>query len=43
MSGYRLHELHLYNWGAFAGRHQASIDAANTATVIELIREAVTS
>jgi len=30
-SGYRLQELHLYNWGAFAGRHQAHIDAANTA------------
>ena len=29
--GYRLQTLHLYNWGAFAGRHQASIDAANTA------------
>ena len=33
MTGYRLHELHLYNWGAFAGRHQASVDAANTAIV----------
>ena len=33
MSGYHLHELHLYNWGAFAGRHQASVDAANTAIV----------
>lgn len=32
-SGYQLHELHLYNWGAFAGRHQASIDAANTAII----------
>ena len=31
--GFRLHELHLYNWGAFAGRHQASIDAANTAII----------
>jgi len=31
--GYRLHELHLYNWGAFAGRHQAHIDAANTAII----------
>ena len=30
---YHLHELHLYNWGAFAGRHQASIDAANTAII----------
>ena len=33
MNGYRLHELHLYNWGAFAGRHLASIDAANTAII----------
>lgn len=33
MTGYRLHELHLYNWGAFAGRHQAAIDAANTAII----------
>ena len=32
-SGYRLQELHLYNWGAFAGRHQAHIDAANTAII----------
>ncbi len=32
-SGYRLQELHLYNWGAFAGRHQAYIDAANTAII----------
>ena len=31
--GYRLQELHLYNWGAFAGRHQADIDAANTAII----------
>ena len=31
--GYRLQTLHLYNWGAFAGRHQASIDAANTAII----------
>lgn len=31
--GYRLQELHLYNWGAFAGRHQAHIDAANTAII----------
>ena len=31
--GYRLQELHLYNWGAFAGRHQAPIDAANTAII----------
>lgn len=32
-NGYHLHELHLYNWGAFAGRHQASIDVANTAVI----------
>ena len=32
-AGYHLHELHLYNWGAFEGRHQASIDAANTAII----------
>lgn len=31
--GYRLHELHLYNWGAFAGRHLAHVDAANTAII----------
>ena len=31
--GYHLQTLHLYNWGAFAGRHQASIDAANTAII----------
>lgn len=31
--GYRLQTLHLYNWGAFAGRHQAHIDAANTAII----------
>ena len=31
--GYRLQELDLYNWGAFAGRHQAHIDAANTAVI----------
>ncbi len=31
--GYRLQELHLYNWGAFAGRHQAPIDGANTAII----------
>ena len=33
MNGYRLHELHLYNWGAFAGRHQAHIDAGDTAVI----------
>lgn len=32
-TGYHLQTLHLYNWGAFAGRHQASIDAANTAII----------
>ncbi|MFT4243360.1 MAG: ATP-binding protein [Acidovorax sp.] len=32
-TGYRLQELHLYNWGAFAGRHQATIDADNTAVI----------
>lgn len=31
--GYHLQALHLYNWGAFAGRHQASIDADNTAII----------
>jgi uncharacterized protein YPO0396 len=31
--GYRLQELHLYNWGSFAGRHLAHIDAANTAII----------
>lgn len=31
--GYRLAELHLYNWGAFAGRHQVTIDAGNTAII----------
>ena len=31
--GYHLQALHLYHWGAFAGRHQASIDAANTAII----------
>ena len=32
-SGYHLQALHLYNWGAFSGRHQASFDAANTAII----------
>lgn len=32
-SGYRLQELHLYNWGAFAGRHVAHMDADNTAII----------
>ncbi len=31
--GYRLAELHLYNWGAFAGRHQVSVDVGNTAII----------
>ena len=31
--GYHLQELHLYNWGAFAGRHQASLDSGNTAII----------
>lgn len=30
---YILHELHLYNWGAFAGRHQVGIDAGNSAII----------
>ncbi|WP_053843662.1 ATP-binding protein [Paracidovorax avenae] len=30
---YQLQTLHLYNWGAFGGRHQAGIDAANTAVI----------
>jgi len=33
LHGYRLAELHLYNWGAFAGRHQVSVDAGNTAII----------
>ena len=32
-TGYHLQTLHLYNWGAFGGRHQASIDVANTAII----------
>ncbi|MGB3449414.1 MAG: ATP-binding protein [Giesbergeria sp.] len=28
-----LQELHLYNWGAFAGRHQVAIDPGNTAII----------
>ena len=28
---YRLHALHLYNWGAFSGRHRAEFDVGNTA------------
>lgn len=30
---FHLSELHLYNWGAFAGRHQALLDADNTAII----------
>lgn len=30
-ASYRLLSLHLYNWGAFAGRHRAEFDAGNTA------------
>ena len=33
LPGYRLAELHLYNWGAFAGRHQVSVDVGNTAII----------
>lgn len=32
-ASYTLHEMHLYNWGAFGGRHQAGIDTANTAII----------
>ena len=32
-SSYILQELHLYNWGAFAGRHQVGIDAGNSAII----------
>lgn len=32
-TGYRLQTVHLYNWGAFAGRHQAHIDAGNSAII----------
>ncbi len=28
-----LQELHLYNWGAFAGRHQVTIDPGNSAII----------
>ncbi len=28
-----LQELHLYNWGAFAGRHQVAIDPGNSAII----------
>ncbi|MBQ0132592.1 MAG: AAA family ATPase, partial [Comamonas sp.] len=30
---YILQALHLYNWGPFAGRHQADIDPANSAII----------
>ena len=30
-SSYRLHALHLYNWGAFSGRHRAEFNVGNTA------------
>ncbi|NUN61170.1 MAG: AAA family ATPase [Burkholderiaceae bacterium] len=32
-SSFILHELHLYNWGAFAGRHQIGIDPGNSAII----------
>ncbi|MFI8615709.1 ATP-binding protein [Acidovorax sp. NPDC077693] len=32
-SSYILQELHLYNWGPFAGRHQAGIHAGNSAII----------
>lgn len=32
-ASYILQELHLYNWGPFAGRHQADIDAENSAII----------
>ena len=32
-ASYVLHELHLYNWGPFAGRHQADIDPSNSAII----------
>ena len=28
-----LQELHLYHWGAFAGRHQVAIDPGNSAII----------
>lgn len=30
---FQLSELHLYNWGAFTGRHQALLDVDNTAII----------
>ena len=32
-TSYILQELHLYNWGAFAGHHQVGIDAGNSAII----------
>ena len=32
-SSFILQELHLYNWGAFAGRHQIGIDPGNSAII----------
>ncbi|HAU58359.1 MAG TPA: hypothetical protein DCW87_12930 [Comamonadaceae bacterium] len=32
-SSFVLQELHLYNWGAFAGRHQIGIDPGNSAII----------
>ncbi len=32
-SSFILQELHLYNWGAFAGRHQVGIDPGNSAII----------
>lgn len=32
-NSFQLSALHLYNWGAFTGRHQALIDADNTAII----------
>lgn len=32
-ASYILQELHLYNWGAFAGRHQVAIDSGNSAII----------
>lgn len=32
-ASFHLSELHLYNWGAFAGRHQALLDVGNTAII----------
>ncbi|MBA4060473.1 MAG: hypothetical protein C0470_08890 [Verminephrobacter sp.] len=32
-ASFTLQELHLYNWGAFAGRHQVAIDPGNSAII----------